>query len=105
MFRGWSRVRSRLPVCLLGHRPRIRRPAPAPAGSGRGCLLHQSAAKAGGRGQHGMRPGGSSSTLLGCHLPASLKACLSNNRCNQGFTALKDKGQGATAETVRARCY
>ena len=89
---GGARVRSRLPVCLLGSPP-PQHPPP--------CLLlrrpavgEAAAAKARGRGQHGMRPGGSGSTLfLGCHL---LKACFSNNnRCKSRDCKKKDNGQGA----------
>ena len=88
---------------LLGSPPQDPPPSCSCAGRQRERLLvlHQSAAKAGGRGQHGMRPGGSCSTLS-WGVTCLLKACLSNNRCNPG---LKDKGQGAAAEKVRARCY
>ena len=73
---------------------------PAPASAALRLLLRRpavgeaAAAKAGGRGQHGMRPGGSGSTLfLGCHL---LKACFSNNnRCKSRDCKKKDNGQGA----------
>ena len=65
------------------------------AGRQRERLLHQSAAKAGGRGQHGMRPGGSSSTLLGCHLPLPPKSLLLQQQMQPGIHSKKDNGQGA----------
>ena len=66
------------------------------AGRQRERLLHQSAAKAGGRGQHGMRPGGSSSTLLGCHLPLlPPESLLLQQQMQPRIHCKKDNGQGA----------
>ena len=101
MFRGWSRVRSRLPVCLLGHRPRIRRPAPAPAGSGRGCCT-RAQPRPGGVVNMECGLAGPAPPSWGVTCPCLLKACFSNNRCIPGSITLKDKG--ARAEKVRTRC-